>query len=514
MNRFDSIIRPLKWLSGLLVIAFVAGCGGGGGGGGVTPILGDGGGLTPATLVDVTKPRVTVTVPVNAATTQPANAAITATFTEAMAPATLSSPAASFTLVDNAVPGTLLGGNVTYVAASKTASFKPTVALTIGNIYTATIKGVGASPATDVAGNALAGNQAAVPAASDYIWSFTAAAADITAPTITLENPADAATNVALNASVNATFSEAMDVTTICDAANISTACPVASFTLTPAVAGVASYNPVSFIATFKPTGNLAPNTTYTATLTNTVKDLAGNALVVPAAGAPANPWTFTTGTALAPSAANLGSASTFGLMATAAITAASGSTINGDVSLEPGTSMTGFPPALVNGSIHINDTVSHQARNDLLATYNSTKALPPGTTIAPGADMGALYPTGMPPGTYTSGSTMLVATPLVLDAGGNASAAWVFQIGSSLTTNGTGNVTLLNGAQAKNVFWVPTLDATIGVGTTFHGTIVSGRDVTSAGGATINGRILAGATTAGTIALNGTPTVINVPAP
>ncbi|HEX9615140.1 MAG TPA: ice-binding family protein, partial [Bacteroidota bacterium] len=217
------------------------------------------------------------------------------------------------------------------------------------------------------------------------------------------------------------------------------------------------------------------------------------------------NIWRFTVAP-LPPSL--LGSASTYGIMATSAITSTGNSIINGDVSLDPGTSMTGFPPAIVNGAIHINDLQSAQARDDLLIAYNYFKNLPPGTTIAAGADLGALYPSGIAPGTYTSGSTMLVSTPLVLDAGGNANAVWVFQIGSSLTTGA--NVTLLNGAQADNVYWVPTLDGTIGVGTTFHGTIVSGRDVTAVTGATINGRILAGATTAGTIALQAT--VVNVP--
>lgn len=512
MSRFASITRPLKWLSGLLLVAFVAGCGGGGGG---SPILGGGGAgaLTPSTLVDVIKPRVTVTVPVNASITQPSNAAITATFTEAMAPATLNSPATSFTLVDNAAPGTSLAGTVTYVAASKTVRFKPTVALTVGHIYTATIKGIGAAPATDVAGNPLAGNQAALPAASDYIWTFTAAAADLTAPTITLTYPVNSATGVAINASVNATFSEGVDPTTICGPANTSAACPVASFTLTPAVPGVVSYDPVTFIATFNPTGNLATNTTYTATVTNTVTDMAGNALVVPAVGVPANPWTFTTGTGLAPGAINLGSADTFGLMATAAITAASASIINGDVSLEPGTSMTGFPPAIVNGVIHINDTVSHQARADLLVAYNTAKGLACATNVG-SVDLGGLYiyPAGIPPGVYCSGSTMLVGAHIVLDAGGNANAVWVFQIGSSLTAGA--DITLTNGAQAKNVFWVPTADVTIGSGTIFSGTIVAGRDATSAGSATINGRILAGAITAGTIALNGPSSTVNVPAP
>ncbi|MFA6457694.1 MAG: ice-binding family protein, partial [Bacteroidota bacterium] len=172
--------------------------------------------------------------------------------------------------------------------------------------------------------------------------------------------------------------------------------------------------------------------------------------------------------------------------------------------------SMTGFPPGIVNGTIHINDTESAKARIDLLNAYNFAKGKPPGVTISGGADVGALYPLGIPPGTYTSGSTMLISTDLVLDGGGNANAVWVFQIGSSLTTGA--NVTLTGSAQAKNVFWVPTEDATIGVGTIFNGTIVSGRDVTAVTGATINGRILAGAITAGTIALQ--TATVNVPLP
>lgn len=218
--------------------------------------------------------------------------------------------------------------------------------------------------------------------------------------------------------------------------------------------------------------------------------------------------WRFTTGNGLAPGAVALNSAATYGIMATAAITNTGLSVINGDVSLDPGTSMTGFPPGIVNGTIHVNDTESEKARLDLLAAYNYAKGKPAGTTITAGADLGALYPLGIPPGTYTSGSTMLVSTELILDGGGNADAVWVFQIGSSLTTSA--NVSVTGGAQAKNVFWVPTQDATIGVGTIFTGTIVSGRDVTAITGATVNGRILAGAITAGTIALQ--TATVNVP--
>lgn len=450
-------------------------------------------GVTP----DTTRPRVTLTVP---ATTipgptlgVPTNTAITATFTEDMAPATITG--ASFT-VTAAAPGVSPAGLVSYAVGARTATFTPTAVLAAATTYTATITTV----ATDLAGNSLAGNQAALPAASNYVWTFTTAAADVTPPTITLTNPANIATNVAINSAVNATFSEAMNPLTI-----IFTVQPSGP-PLGTALVGAVAYDATLRIATFTPASPLAATTSYTATITG-AKDLAGNAL---APGLVPNPWTFTTGGGIAPGGVNLGSAAGFGIMATSAITnTGAGTMINGDVSLDPGTS-NGLLPVQVNGTIHINDTVSAQARIDLLAAYNYAKTLPPGTTVTAGADLAAVYPLGIPPGTYTSGSTILVSTPLTLDAGGNANAVWVFQIGSSLTTNAT--ISLANGAQAKNVFWVPTQDATIGVGTIFYGTIVSGRDVTAQTGAVINGRILAGAITDGTIALD--TNTVNVPAP
>jgi len=320
--------------------------------------------------------------------------------------------------------------------------------------------------------------------------------ADTTRPTVSVTSPTNTsvAINVALNSSVHATFSEAMDPLTI-NTANFSVA----------GVTGLVTYNAISKIATFTPSSNLAASTTYTATITTGTTDLAGNQLAVNKV------WSFTTGTGLAPGAVVLGSAGTFGIIANSAITnTGAGTMVKGNVSLDPGTS-NGLQQIQVNGTIHINDSVSAQANIDLLTSYNSAKAIPP-TTLISGNDpnLGGLYPAGIPPGIYSSGSTMLVSTPLILDASGNPNAVWVFQIGSSLTT--VANVSLANGAQAKNVFWVPTFDATIGSGTTFYGTIIAGRDVTAVTGATINGRILAGATTPGTIALQ--TTTVNVPAP
>jgi hypothetical protein len=437
--------------------------------------------FTTGAVPDTTKPFVIATINANGAVNVPTNTKVGATFSEVMDPLTITSATFSFKQGATDVPGTVAYSGVNVV-------FTPTNILAANTNYTATIT----TGAKDLAGNSLASN---------YVWSFTTAAvADVIKPTVILVSPLDLATNVATNSAVHATFSKDMDPLTI----------STATFTLTGTtpVTGTVDYNATNRIATFTPLANLAVSTTYTATVTTGAKDLTGNALAIDKV------WSFTTAAAIVPQpVSHLGSTGTFGLMATAAITSTGNSVINGDVSLEPGTSMTGFPPAVVNGSIHINDTVSAKARADLLIAYSYYKGLPPGigpNSLSASADPGALFPLGVPPGTYTSGSTIVATTPMILDAGGDANAIWVFQIGSSLTTGAS--VTLANGAQAKNVFWVPTWDATIGVGTIFYGTIVSGRDVTAVTGATINGRILAGATTAGTLALQNA--IINVPAP
>src|ERR1700745_1092602 len=81
-----------------------------------------------------------------------------------------------------------------------------------------------------------------------------------------------------------ATFSEAMDPLTT----------TTVTFTLkqgTTPVLGTVTYAGVT--ATFNPLSALAPNTTYTATITTGAMDLAGNAL------ANSFVWSFTTGATL-----------------------------------------------------------------------------------------------------------------------------------------------------------------------------------------------------------------------
>jgi hypothetical protein len=164
---------------------------------------------------------------------------------------------------------TAVAGTVSYV--NGTSVFTPTDNLAPLTTYTATIS----TGAKDLAGNALT---------SDISWTFTTGVApDTTAPVLLVTGPADAATNVRLDRTVTASFSEVMDASTI----------STNTFTLmqgTTPVAGTVSY--FDGTATFTPTDNLAPLTTYTATISAGAKDLAGNALTSDIS------WTFTTGAA------------------------------------------------------------------------------------------------------------------------------------------------------------------------------------------------------------------------
>lgn len=509
--------------------------------------------FTTGVATTITRPSVTLTMPATTVpgptTGVPTNTAITAVFSTDMAPATIN--ATSFILTC-AAPCLTPAGGVSYTVGSRTAVFLPTAALAAGTIYTATITSV----ATDLAGNALGGNQAALPASSNYVWTFTTAAA-VQAANITVisTNPAANAIAVCPNASINATFG--MPAGLRMDPGTISTA----TFTvtgpspgLTPVVASSVILDAATgSIATFTPQANLTAGVTYTATIkggASGAKDLA-----VPADTLVGNhAWNFTVAacTVTPPPAIALGSAATFGDFGGSAGTTNQGihTVINGNIGTTAvSTAVTGFHDAgpgctytetplnvgTVNGMIYTaappptvgcpNEgtattfSVASAARADALAAYNTLVAMPGGTD--PGA--GNLANLTLAPGDYTAaaGSFMIQGGNLTLDAQGDANAVWVFQMATTLTVGGPGaaapqSIILANGALAKNVFWQVGSAATInaGGGGTMVGTIISqaGVAISTPGSAiisTLNGRAISlGAS------VTMVNTVINVPAP
>jgi len=488
----------------------------------------------------------------------PTNTAIAAVFSRDMAPASIT--ANSFTVTCTA-PCISPSGNVSYAIGSRTAVFAPTAALATNVAYTATVT----TAVSDLAANALAGNQAALPSASDYVWEFTTGTTqDTNAPTVAATSPIDIDVGVCANKTINATFSEPMDSLTI----NTST------FTLAAtsgaSVSGAVTYDAATNIATFNPTTNLigSPATNYRVTIkggANGVKDIAGNPL-------PADKvTTFTTNTSTCATAPALGAAAPFGGFGGNATLTNDGldTVIHGDIAVNAASSsITGLRDSggnvytvttdndgLVDGLVYtltappssVAGAVVTQARIDALAAFNSLSpaGLPGGIDVSslaqcpscggagdgPDELAGRTLPAGIymsTTGTYDIGGVGRTTANLILDGAGDANAAWVFQTAAGIGTLNVGltgpatpavpiQILLINGAQAKNVFWYVPAGAAIGTGATMVGTLLADASITisTAGGSpptavitVLNGRALA--LTAGVTMTN---TVINVPA-
>jgi len=223
-------------------------------------------GVTP----DTTAPTVNSTNPFANDTGIVINSLITASFSEPMNPLTVTTT--NFTLACPA--GTAVAGTVGYAVSGNIATFTPVGNLPASTTCMARI----ATGVEDVADNAL------VTAVS---WTFsTAAAPDITAPTVSSTSPAVNVAGVAINALITASFSEAMNPLTV-TTSNFTLACP----TGTP-ITGTVGYAVNGSVATFTPASSLPASMTCTAHITTDVEDVAGNAMVNSFS------WTFTTGVA------------------------------------------------------------------------------------------------------------------------------------------------------------------------------------------------------------------------
>ncbi len=421
-------------------------------------------------------PSVDFTSPLAGATGVPINSRVAATFTEAMDPASVTD--LTFTL--SGPNAAAVAGVVDYAGA--TAILVPASNLAANTVFQATIAG----STKDFAGTTLG---------TDFTWTFTTGSiADATAPTVTATTPLNAATAVATQASLTATFSKAMDPLTL-TAATFTVIGPGAA-----AIMGNVDYDPATKTATFNPTGNLPANSLITGTINVGAKDLTGNAL------AGNSQWSFTTSADGALPSVALGKASSFAILAGSTVTSQGPTLVNGMLGLSPGTALTGFPPGKVNGAIHLGDPSAAMAKLALTTAYNDAA----GRSTAPITVSGNLGGQTLAPGLYKSTSSLAISSgDLTLDGKGDSNATFIFQMASTLTTTSGRKVILSGGAKAANIFWQVGTSATLGTSSVFKGNLLADQSITVTTGATLEGRAL---TRIGAVTLDSN--TVTVPAP
>jgi len=429
---------------------------------------------------DTTAPTVVSTIPANLAVDVLLNRNLTATFSEAMDPATIS--ATTFTLLNGITP---IAGAVTYTALSHTATFNPTSDLTASTEYTAKI-GIGV---TDLAGNALA-----ITKTRSFTTGTTA---DTTKPVVTSTSPANLATGVFLNTNIEATFSEPMD------AATVSTT----TFTLvgpgaTPVTGTVAL---ATLTATFDPISNLAGSTVYTATVTTGAQDLAGNPL------SSTYIWTFTTDAAALGSTRSpvlLGTAINFAVLAKTGVSTTGATDVTGDIGLSPAAAsfITGFgliadasnefsTSSLVTGRIYAANYTPPTpdyvriAVSDMETAYTNAagRTLPDFNELYTGDISGQT----LVPGLY-KWSTGVLMNGTTTTLTGSATDVWIFQIAGNLTAGNGAILNLTGGAVPENVFWQVAGATTLGTTVNFKGIILCQTLIDMQTGVIFNGRALA----------------------
>ena len=172
----------------------------------------------------------------------------------------------------------------------------------------------------------------------------------------------------------------------------------------------------------------------------------------------------------------NLRTAAGYAVLAGSTVTSTGPTIVSGNLGLSPGTSVTGFPPGLMNGGVqNVANPAAVQAKADLIAAYDEAAALTPATPVA-ASTLGGLTLT---PGVYSGGALDLTGT-LTLDAQGDSDAVFVFQAASTLITASASRVELVNGASPCNVFWKVGSSATLGTTTSFKGTILALASITA----------------------------------
>ena len=389
----------------------------------------------------VIAPMVISTDPLNLTTNVALNKVISSNFSVPMDPLTITT--STFTLMDGI---TLVSGTVNY--SNTTATFTPVSALLAGKTYTATIT----TGARNVPGT---------PLASVYVWTFS------TIPqTFTLAITAIKGTVIKHPDQLTYDYGTVVELTATPDAGYVFTSW-----------SGDA-------------TGIISPK----SIIMNANKNVTAN---------------FTLLSAVCTKLVNLGLSGDYVILSESGISTTGVTAITGNMGISPAaaTYITGFglilpaggafsTSSLVTGNIYAPGYAAPTPANLTTAVNNMSTAFTTANGLAPTVTellAGNLNSQTLAPGVYKWSTGLLITTGLTLDGGGDPCASWVFQVAGDLTVANSAIITLANGANPKNIFWVVAgSKAQLGTGVDFSGNILCKTLISLNTGAKVLGRLLA----------------------
>lgn len=183
-------------------------------------------------------------------------------------------------------------------------------------------------------------------------------------------------------------------------------------------------------------------------------------------------------------------SASCFAIFSkTGDVTDTDGSYVKGDIGTNSG-AVGGYEFLKVTGIIHPSpDGATAATSAELTTLYNNLDLLLPDIILNAPAQFGNNLV--LTPHTYLLASATSLTDTVYLNAQGLSDAVFVIQINGAFTAAAQSYVKLINGTQAKNVFWlVRNAAATWGVNAVFNGSVIGGGAIGTTTGDSINGRL------------------------
>jgi uncharacterized repeat protein (TIGR02543 family) len=209
------------------------------------------------------------------------------------------------------------------------------------------------------------------------------------------------------------------------------------------------------------------------------------------------------------PAPINLGTAGDFATLTKAGISTTGITSVTGDIGVSPtaATSITGFglimdtngqssTTPIVTGKVYAADYAAPTPAKMTIAVSDMETAFTTGNALITPAPIVGLYDGDISGRTLAAGLYKWSTGVLISNAGvtlnGGPNDVWVFQIAQDLTVNNSAIITLTGGAQAKNIFWVVSGQATLGSNSNFSGIILSKTLISLNTGAKVTGRLLA----------------------